>query len=277
MFDSRQHNVHWFVDVRNGSDSYDGTTPDNAYATIAQAITQMNARIDWTATPWASRNVLHIAPGLYAENITSLPYGAVIQGYGSHWDLNGEIGVVIKPASGSPVDCTSIINCIIDNIAFFSPDTSVIFQVDNFNRNTMTNCLFAGLPGASPTTTKGFEVVKDCTGSRLENITFLQVRNGIYVVTDNANSKQISGTVFENIKIMGADQTGFYFDINCNPAMVNINNCVVGSKGTALALGLDDNTDQVTVTNTMFNATANDPATGSNYYNNCYLNGALLA
>lgn len=268
----------YYVDGKDGNDDYNGLSMDNSFATIAGAVTVMNARISWSATPWALNDILYIAPGVYAENLTSLPYGCTIIGTGDAFDLNGQRGVTIKPASGSPVDCTSVINLRVHNIAFESPDTSVIFQADNFNRNVLTDCLLSGLPGASPTTTKALEIVKDMTGNILRRCIFQIARNGIYVDTDNANSKQASGNIIEHCYIFGADQKGIYFEINTVPSYMQINHCIIGDGSTTLALGLDDDTGLVNVSNTMFTATACDPASAASdsKYNNCYLNGSLM-
>jgi hypothetical protein len=276
MFNRTKSWLNLFVDGQTGSDSNDGTTPDNAFLTIAAAVTKANAAISWSV--WGPRVNIYIAPDVYAENLTALPYGCNLIGLGDAYDVNGERGVTVKPASGSPVDCTSIINTRIQNICFQSPDTSVVFQADNFNRNVLKDCMFLGLPGASPTTTRGLEVVKDCTGNRISNCVFLQIRNAIYIDTDNANSKQISGTIFEDLYIGGCDQKGIYIEAYTTPAMVWINNCQIGDGSTTLALGLDDDTGAVTVSNTNFVATACDPASadGDSKYNNCYLNGTLM-
>lgn len=270
--------INYYVNKLSGSDTAgSGKSWEGAYATIEKAVTVANATIDWSESPWADNHVIHIAPGKYAENLTALPYGATILGYGDSWDLNGENGVVIAPATGAAVDCTSIINSLIFNVSFLQTATAgALFQADNFNRNTMQHCVFAGIPGASPTTTRGFEVVKDCTGSRLLDCFFMQCKTGVFINTDNANSKQISGTIFDNITIACADTAGFHFDINSTPAGVYVLNSNVGDNSTTLALGMDDDADAVTVANTNFWATANDPATGGSYYNNCYLNGALI-
>jgi len=274
-----QQSKYYFVDNKYGSDSYIGDTPDEPFATIAAAITVMNARIDWSDTRWAANDVLVISPGVYAENLTSLPYGCSVIGLGDAFDLNGQRGVTIKPASGSPVDCTSVINSLIKNICFASPTdagTEVLFQADNFNRNVMIGCLFAGVAGASPTTTRGFEVVKDMTGNILSGCKWLVCRNGIYINTDNANSKQASGNIIENFVITGGDQKGIYFDANTVPSYTQCNNGVINGGGTTLALGIDDDTDLVHFNNVMVEASANDPATGSGKYNKCYLNGGLI-
>jgi hypothetical protein len=273
-----KRSVNFYVDGKDGEDTNNGLSMDRPFATIAAAIAAMNARIDWGESPWARSDNLYIAPGLYAENLTTLPYGCNIFGLGDAFDLNGERGVTVKPAAGSPFDAASVINNRVQNIAFESPDTSVIFQADNFNRNVFEDCLFSGLPGGSPTTTKGLEIVKDMTGNIIRRCIFQVVRNGIYIVTDNANSKQASGNIIEDCYVRGADQKGIYFHANCVPSYTQINRCIIGDGSTTLALGLDDNTGLVNVSNTMFTATACDPASaaGDSKYNNCYLNGALM-
>lgn len=273
-----KRSTDFYVDGKDGSDNSNGLSMDTPFKTIEAAITAMNARISWAESPWARADVCYIAPGKYAENLTTFPYGGSLIGLGDAFDINGERGVTIKPAAGSPVDVTSVINSRIENICFAAPDTSVIFQADNFNRNLLVDCVFAGLPGASPTTTRGFEVVKDMTGSKLLGCHFIQIRNAIYLVADNANSKQITGNLIEDVFITGGDQKGVYFDVNCVPSNTIINRCNIGGGGATLALGLDDNTGIVHVYNTNFQATACDPASGDgdSKYNNCYLNGALM-
>lgn len=261
---------------KSGSDADPGTY-DEPFLTIARAITVMNARINWSATPWARQDRVYIFPGVYAENLTSLPYGCEMIGLGDAFDLNGQRGVTIKPATGSAVDVTSCINMRIHNICFASADTEAIFQADNLNRNIISHCLFSGNPGASPTTTIGIEVVKDMTGTRITDCVVLVCNIGMKFVADNANSKQITGDIIENCYITGSDTAGIYFDANCVPSMTQINNCIINGGGTTLALGLDDNSAAVHVSNTMFEATACDPASGSGHYNHCYLNGTLLA
>lgn len=284
---SNGERVHYyFVDGTNGNDGNSGLAPNKAKATIAAAITLMNANISWSVTRWASLDVLVIAPGLYAENLTSLPYGATIVGLGDSFDINGQNGVTIKPASGYPFDGTSVINCHLYNLCFESPDASGCFEVEDLNRCVIEHCVFTGLPGASPTSVYGLRVKDetgsdghgDMTGTRITDCIFQVVQNGLHITTDNGSSKQASGNIIENCYFRGCSATGIYFDVNCVPSYTTINNCVVGDGSTTLALGLDDNTGKVGVFNTMFECTACDPASGDSdsHYNNCYLVGALM-
>lgn len=285
MFDRSQDNLYWFVDGKNGSTNNNGKSPESPLSTIASAITKANAAISWSSTPWGPRHTIFIAPGLYAEALTSLPYGCNLIGLGDAFDLNGQRGVTIKPASGYPVDVTSCINSRIQNICFESPDASACFRVQNLNRNVIDSCIFSGVPGASPTTVYGLQVrdatagdgIGDMTGTRISNCIFQVVQNGLHITTDNASSKQASGNIIDNCIFRGISSKGIYFHINCVPSYTIINNCIVGNRGQTLTLGLDDDTDLVAVSNTNFWATANDPAhQGSGQYNNCYLNGTLI-
>jgi hypothetical protein len=273
---------YYFVDKLNGLDGNTGLSAKEPKATIAAAVTLMNATIDWATSPWADNHVLVIAPGLYAENLTSLPYGCTVIGLGDAFDLNGERGVTIKPASGSPFDATSVINMKIHNICFESPDTSPCFDVENFNRNIVTHCVFTGKTDG--TTTHCFRVKDetnadgngDMTGSRLSDCIFQVAEIGFEVETDNGSSKQASGNIIEHCIFRGITAKGLYFHADCVPSYTMVNHCIVGDGSTTLALGIDDDTDLVGVNWTTFEATANDPASGAGKYNGCYLNGGLI-
>lgn len=272
----------YYVHGGSGSDSNDGLSPENAYATIEKARVVSAARISWSGSPWANSDMIVVYPDTYSETWTGGLYGINLVGLGWHHDINGENGVTIKHATGSAWDTTSHINSVIANVCFHAPadnSTDAIFQADNFNRMLMQDCTLQGVPGASPTTTRGFEVVKDMTGSILRRCIFKQIRNSVYLVADNGSSKQITGDGFEDLIILGGDQTGIYFDVNCTNSLTWINHCNIGGGGATLALGLDDNSSNCMVSNTNFEATACDPASADSdsHYNNCYLNGGLMS
>jgi len=271
----------YYVHGGYGSDSNDGLSPEAPYKTIEKARVVSAGRISWAGSPWANNDMIVVWPDIYAESWTGGLYGINLVGLGWHHDINGENGVTIKHATGSAWDTTSHINSIIANICFHAPvdnTTDALFQADNFNRMLMEDCTFQGVPGASPTTTRGFEIVKDMTGSILRRCIFKQIRNSVYLVSDNANSKQITGDGFEDLIILGGDQTGIFFHANCVNTLTWIKNCLIGGGGSTLALGLDDNSGNCVVSWTTFEATACDPASGDadSHYNGCYLNGTLM-
>lgn len=265
---------YYFADKLNGKPGNSGRSAKEPLDTIAAAITLMNATIDWATSPWSDNHVLVVAPGKYDETLTGLPYGCTVIGTGDAFDLNGERGVTIYSSTGSAVDVTSCINMGLYNLAFEGTGANPVFKADNFNRNIVRNCLFAGNTG--DTTTNCFEVVKDMTGNRFTNCVFHRAAYGMYIDTDNANSKQASGNIIEDCYVTGCTDVGIYFEANTVPSFTVINRCNIGDGSTTLALGLDDDTDDVGVFNTNFIATANDPASGAGKYNNCYLNGVLI-
>jgi len=266
---------YYYVDKATGLAGNTGRSVSEPLSTIAAAITLMNARINWSSSPWSRNDVLVIGPGKYDETLTSLPYGCTVIGSGDSFDLDGERSTIIYSSTGSAFDGTSVINCGLHNLCFLSSGANPTFEVDNFNRNVVTHCQFAGNTG--DTTTNCFEVVKDMTGNRISDCVFHRAAYGMYINTDNANSKQASGNIIEDCYITGCTSAGIYFDANTVPSFTVINRCNIGDgSGTTLALGLDDNTAAVAVYNTNFVATACDPASGAGNYNGCYLNGSLM-
>ncbi|RPI88755.1 MAG: hypothetical protein EHM41_00330 [Chloroflexi bacterium] len=259
-----------------GSNANDGLSPDTPLATILEARTRSAARINWSASgvPWANNDVVVIYPGNYDEtNLTSGLYGIHVIGLGNANDVNGETGVVIKPSTGAVWDATSWINMSMSNIAFLGVATAVpLLQLDNCNRCLLQDLVFQGIPGASATTTKGFEVVKDMTGSQMKRCTFNQLTHGIYLVADNANSKQITGDSFEDIEIMLTETAGIYLDANCVPSGTRFKRFIIGPTPT---LGVDDNSATAMFIQGWVEATGMDPASASGHYSQVYVNGTL--
>ena len=265
----------YYVDAHNGSDTNVGDSPATALASIAQAVTLSNARIDWTESPWARQDTIIVFPGVYAENITSLPYGGKIIGLGDRWDANGEMGVKIKPASGAPIDCASVINLHLENVWLESPDASTVFEADTLNRCVFKNVHFQGLPGASNTTLRGLDVTHDMTGNLLLGCTFWQCATGIYIDVDGPH--QIVGTIFDKCFVGGAETAGFYAVSLNTPAFVFAYDCVFGDNSVTCANPWYDGDSAITPVNCAFIGTTITPATGAGYYSNCYHNGALVA
>jgi len=268
-----QGNVY-YVHPDYGNDEWDGLSPDKPFKTILKARTVQAARIKWSGSPWANQEMIVLFPGVYDEtNLTSGLYGVNVVGLGDANDVNGEVGVVIKPSSGAVWDATSWINMSLSNVAFLGASGAYpLLQLDNCNRCVLQDIVFQGIPGASNTTTKGFEVVKDMTGSILRRIYVNQCNYGLYLVADNANSKQITGDLFEDIDIMASATAGIYFDANCTPTSTRVRRFTIGPTPT---LGVDDNSATVMFSEGWVEASGMDPATGSGHYNQVYVNGTL--
>jgi len=133
----------YFVDVTNGDDTYDGLTPDRAFATIAQAVNTCKA-----LTPYGAHKMdyIFIAPGLYPEK------DIIQEGHGTHIIGTGirgaDSGVRVIPAV-DPTYCLLALQCAhveVANIYFYSGYTDPCIWSPNHMDNTwIHDCTFAGL------------------------------------------------------------------------------------------------------------------------------------
>jgi len=118
------------------NDNNDGTNPNYPLETIQEAIDKNNATIDWTATPpYEGMNVIVIAPGAYAENLTP-PYYCKVIGLGLATGNTTDVCVNVHPASGSSLAGTGLASYW-ENIRF-ECDTAV--PVIDFG--VMNSCVF---------------------------------------------------------------------------------------------------------------------------------------
>lgn len=269
-FMTRADSNVYFVDGRHGSDHNDGTKLDHAFATIEQATTIVNADIDWTASPWANRDIIVIAPGTYAENLTSLPYGCNVIGMGM--DVrDAQNGVKIKPASGDPVDVASVINTSFYNIGFESPGTGAAFDADICNNVRFENCFFTG--AAEATTAVYAFITTDATKVTFKDCWFCNADHGIYFNYTDANDKAAYIDV-DHCLITGTDVTGIYTHTNLvGPHSVIRDTTIVGA-GQTITKGIDDNAGLFDVVNTYIEATTGSEGTRSR--NSVYENGSLV-
>lgn len=218
--------------------SGNGGTWSSAYKTIAEAITAARALIDWAASPWAVGTEIHIAPGKYAENLIALPHGATIIGWGDCWDADGEQGVKIMPASGSPVDVGAFVNGKFVNIGFESADTSRVFDSTILNNVLFDHCRFAGAPEAT-TSTCGI-YTSDSVMLTVRDSRFEYLDCGIdFVYADGGDSMTralIQGNFFTYIT-----EAGIRISANLvTPANTICHNVMHGG-GVTLAIGIDNN------------------------------------
>lgn len=244
---------YFFVDGAGGNDGNDGSA-EAPFATIAKAITVANSRINWSGTPWANSDVIVISPGSYAENLTSLPYGCTIVGEGDAFDADGENGVRIKPASGSPVDVDAAINMKIINVGFESADTSRVFDAAIMNNCQLIHCRFAGAPEAT-TSTAGI-YINDSVQLTVRDCFIAYVDCGIDFVYADAGDSFTRGLIQGNV-ITYCSEAGVRVSANLvAPASHIDGNLIDGGSGT-LAIGIDLNmaTPTVHVTRNIISAT----------------------
>lgn len=263
---------YYFVDGANGVDTQNGLSPEQAFATIAAAITVVNARIDWSASPWATHDVIIIASGTYAENLTSLPYGASMVGLGL--DLrDAQNGVKIKPATGAPVDVGACINTAFYNIHFETAETDAgdaVFDADICNNNQFINCRFSG--PAETATAVGF-VTKDAVANKWLDCEFDCCDKGLDVNYADANDS-FSHNLLRDCRFTQCDTAGIEISTNLVGPSSIVERCVLVGAGQTMAIGIDDNSGILDLVDCYITAT--DPVQGCRSANGCYGNGSLL-
>lgn len=261
---------YYFVDKVNGSDGNSGLKPHVAKATIAAAITLANARIDWGTSPWAKRSVIVVAPGTYAENLTSLPYGGVLYGCGK--DLrDGEAGVKIKPASGVPIDVNAWSNGSVFNFGFEATGVNQVFDAAILNNCHFEDCFFTG--PAETVTAAASLVTNDCVKTTFRRCWFANAAIGMkFDYVDGGDS--ISYLLVEDCIISGVGTAGIYTSLNLVGPHSIVRRTDIFGGGQTLAIGVDDNSGILQLSNC--NITATDPVQGCRAADGCYGNGALL-
>lgn len=260
-----------FVD-KSVSATGTGLTWSSAYKTIAEAITAMNAAIDWSGSPWADATEIHVAPGSYAENLTSLPHGCSLIGHGDCWDADGERGVRIKPASGSPVDVSAFVNGAIINVGFESADTSRVFDAAILNNVQMYHCRFAGAP--ETTTATAGVYTNDSVMLTVRDCRFEYLDCGLdFVYADGGDS--FTRGLIEGNYITYCSEAGIRVSANLVAPASNIIGNIISGGGTTLAIGVDINmaTNTVGIYGNIITATdgiegdTTGPYVGGNYCN----------
>lgn len=263
---------YYFVDKQNGSDSYTGESWDCPLATIAAAITKVNARISWSNTRWANRDIIVIAPGVYTENLTSLPYGAVMYGLGFD-TRDGQNGVKIKPATGAPVDVAATINTEFWNIGFETAETDAsdrVFDATIINNCHFFNCWFSG---PAETATAVGVYASDCTRSKWIDCEFTCCDIGMDIEYADAGDG-FNHCLIDRCHFMQCDTAGLKISTNLvGPSSIVRGSIFVGA-GQTMAIGIDDNSAILDIIDCRITAT--DPIQGCRSSEGCYGNGELL-
>lgn len=262
-----------FVDKLVTASGHGGSW-EAAFKTFSEARAVVNAAIDWGASPWAPRYEIHVAPGCYAENLTSLPYGATVIGYGDAWDADGENGVKIKPATGIPVDVNACINTKFINIGFEAPGATRVFDAAVLNNVQFEHCRFAGAPEAT-TATAGIYTndsvmltVRDCRFEYLDcGIDFVYADGG-----DSCTRLLVADNYFTYIS-----EAGIRWGANLVVPAVTVCRNVIHGGGVTLAIGIDNNTgsDIVGVFGNYINATDDIQGVAVNVGGN-YIGGSSI-
>ena len=261
------HSNVYYVDKRVTS-SGNGRSWTYAYKTIAEAIAVMNARIDWSETPWAVGDICFIGPGSYDENLTSMPYGATLIGAG-HDMRDGQQGTKIAPSTGDCVDVGAMINTRLINIGFIAPASKDCIDAEIMNNNMLEGCYLSG--PAETQTARGI-VTNDAVMNKIVGCQFSCLDKGIDVNYadggDSFSHNLIRNDVFDQIDSAG---------IEISTLLVGPSSKVIGCDffgGSATMLyAIDDNSGILDVSRC--NAEASNGFDGVRSVNASYLNGSL--
>jgi len=244
------------------------------FTTVEEAISKSNARINWSGSPWANNTKIHIAPGDYAENLTGLPHGAQLIGYGDCWDADGERGVRIKPASGSPVDVGAFVNGRIYNVGFESADTSRVFDATILNNVQMLHCRLAGAPEAT-TSTAGI-YCSDSTMLTVRDCRIMYVDCGMdFVYVDSGDA--LTRALIDGNFMTYMSEAGIRVSANLVAPASLITNNIICQGGQTLAIGIDINiTNTIGIYRNIITATDGiEGDTTGVYVGGNYCNGVL--
>ena len=261
----------WYVDGQFGSDSNNGQSPETPFATIGAANTAARATVDWSETPWADRHVIVIAPGSYDENLTTLSHGTIYVGLG--WDnRDAQMGVKIKPSTGSPVDVGGIVNTSFWNIGFESADASKAFDSGVVNNCQFINCRFSG--AAESVTCASAFYTNDATCSRWINCDFTCAAVGFDIAYVDGGDG-FNHNLIEHCRFHQNTTAGLRTSTNLVGPSTLVNDCDFFGGGQTMAIGVDDNSAILELSRCMITAT--DPVDGCRAANACYGNGSLLS
>jgi len=146
--------------VSKTGNSVDGLSWETAFSTIAAAITASNATVTWSGN--LENNYIFIAPGLYAENLTSLPYYTHLIGLGVPGTTTP---VIVYLTGGCAVAATTVLGTHIANMRFEADGAVDIVDLTTCNDSIFEDCTFCANDGS---------VVN---GLSIESSTHLIVRN----------------------------------------------------------------------------------------------------
>lgn len=222
----------YYVDKWNGSTTSDGLSWNTALSTIAAAITKVNARIDWSNYPKAI-STIYIAPGVYAEQLTTPPFDCRMIGLG----IPGtDQCTEIHPASGSPLAGTAL-GLYLKNIRFEAEGAIPILDFGIVGSTIIEDCEI--MPGSTYTATHGIStetashlIVRRCMfGSGSGKMT-----HGIYAA--GGADKYFHHCTVEDCQIYAG--IGVFIQDTCTASHSVIRHNVLE----VTTLAIDDNSDQ---------------------------------
>lgn len=237
--------------VSKAGNSTDGKSWETAFSTIAAAITASNATIDWSGNE--EDNYILIAPGTYAETLTTIPFYCHMIGLGVGTLANSGMSVRIEPASGVAMSGTAL-GLHLYNIAFVASGAVDILDFGICNDVLIERCMFA--PGDGDVV-NGIST-ENSDGLNIRDCKFKSGLGGGAGMTKAMSfaggaDKYLHNALIENNIISGLDATGtgIYVASDCTgtESIIRKNTVYLSGAGT----GIDDNSDDVLIIdNTVF-------------------------
>lgn len=232
-----------FYVAKNGN-GQGGLSWETAYPTIAEAITASNALISWAGNE--EDNYILIAPGTYAESLTTSPYYCHLIGLGVGTLANSGMSVRIEPASGVALSGT-LLGMHLYNLAFQAVGAVDVIDGGIVNDCLFERCMFA--PGDN-------DVVNAIS---TENSDGLNIRNCKFksglgtggftrcMYFGGGADKYLHNALIENNILQGMDATGtgIFIQGTCTATQTVIKGNIIHLSGAGI--GIDDNSDDAMV------------------------------
>jgi len=238
-----------FYVAKKGNNT-DGSSWENAFNTIAAAITASNATIDWAGNE--EDNYILIAPGTYDESLTTPPYYCHLVGLGVRTLASSGMKVKIFPTTGVCMSGTAL-GLHLYNLCFKVNGAVDALDFGICNDVLVENCLIE--PGDSDNVnafstenSDGLNFIGNKIKSGLASGGF---DYGLYFA--GGSDKYLHNAVIANNIIAGlaATGTGIYVASNCTATGSIFKGNIIRISGAGN--GIDENNDNVIVCdNTVF-------------------------
>jgi len=242
----------YYVEANAGNDNNDGLSWDKAKKTLASAITASNANIAAGSRGWAARNTIFIKGDSVAEDLTVPPVKCNVIGCGSNdADRKSEIkGEHAWTGSGT------LMSSGFFNIQFVNDDASAIFTIANLAGLYFENCDFIAeadsIAAIKITGDTGHDLIVNNCRFRVDSANDPFDTSAIQIETTTT----FFNLVIENSYVEG--NKGIYIaTTNCYDSFIN-NNIIK-----AVTLCVDDNSDDVVITNNCMISAADQATLGN--------------
>lgn len=230
--------------VAKSGNSTTGKSWKTAFSTIAAAITASNATIDWSGNE--EDNIILIAPGTYAETLTTIPYYCHMIGLGVGTLANSGMSVRIEPASGVCMSGTAL-GLHLYNVAFQAVGAVDLLDFGICNDVLIERCMF----GPGDNSTVNAISTENSDGLNIRNCKF---KSGLgtggftrCMLFQGGADKYLHNALIENNILQGMDATGTGIKIEstCTATQTIIRENIIQLSGAGI--GIDDNSDDAMI------------------------------